>query len=47
MIDGRIGMVIDKIVKNIVTIFPDTGKAAQVRSGYIIQMAFCSRAGHM
>lgn len=40
-------MVIDKIVKNIVTRFPGAGKAAQVQSGYIIQMALCSRVGHM
>lgn len=31
-------MVIDKIVKNIVTRFPGAG-TAQVQSGYIIQMA--------
>lgn len=37
--------VIDKIVKNIVTRFPGAGKAAQVQSGYIIQMALCSKGG--
>ena len=40
-------MVIDKIVMNIVTRFPGTGKAGQVGSGYIIQMALCNREGLM